>query len=118
MVQALQMPDLEAQRVAMMKLDFLIGNWSGKASLLRPGGQIIQLAMTEEARYQLGGLILTIEGTGMSEDRVVLQAFGILNYDDLNRTYRMRAYNDGRLLDSDVKLAEHGEGIAWGQNRQ
>jgi len=74
------------------------------------------LIQTEEAQYKLDGLILMIEGVGhgKSDGKPALRALGIISYDDEAGTYRMRAYNDGRYLETDVKLAENGKGITWG----
>lgn len=44
----------------------------------------------------------------------MLQAFGVISYDDQTKTYRMRAFNDGRFLETNVELLEEGRGIAWG----
>lgn len=57
-----------------------------------------------------------IEGIGRSrpDGKVALQALGIISYDDEAGKYRMRAFNDGRYLETEVKLAENGKGIAWG----
>ena len=41
MVQPLRSPDLEAQRAAMKKLDFLVGRWTGEARLARGAGETI-----------------------------------------------------------------------------
>jgi hypothetical protein len=110
------MPDLAAQRAAMQKLSFLIGKWAGEASVLRGPGEPVELLQTEEASYKLDGLILLIEGVGRSNSngQPVLQAFGIISYDDENRIYRMRAFNDGRYLETDVKLSEEGRELTWG----
>ena len=44
----------------------------------------------------------------------MLQALGVISYDDEARTYRMRAFNDGRYLETDVKLAESSNAMTWG----
>jgi hypothetical protein len=100
-------PNIEAQRAAMQKLAFLIGDWSGEASLLR-GGQLVDLAQTESAQFKLDGLILVIEGIGRSkaDGTPILQAFGIISFDDASGQYRMRAFNDGRWLDAEVKIPD------------
>jgi hypothetical protein len=36
----------------------------------------------------------------------VLQAFGVISYEDETKTYRMLAFNDGRFLEANVKLLE------------
>jgi hypothetical protein len=109
-------PDLDAQRIAMKKLDFLVGKWAGEAQIFAPTDQSIVLAQTEEAQYKLGGLILMIEGIGRAkaDGKLVLQALGVISYDDETRKYRMRAFNDGRFLETEVKLLDAGQGITWG----
>jgi len=111
-----RMPDLEAQRKAMRKLSFLVGKWSGEARMLGGSGEPIEMKQTEKAEYQLDGLILTIEGVGRakSDHRPVLQAFGVISYDDENGSYRLRAFSDGRYLETDLKLADDGKGATWG----
>jgi hypothetical protein len=44
----------------------------------------------------------------------VLQAFGVISYEDETKTYRMLAFNDGRFLEANVKLLEGGKGMFWG----
>jgi hypothetical protein len=111
-----RMPDLDAQRAAMKKLDFLIGNWSGEVKLLRSPGEPTELLQTEKAEYKLDGLILLIEGSGRSKSthQLVIQAFGVLSYDDEFSVYHLRAFNDGRFLESEVKLLEDANGMTWG----
>jgi len=116
MAQLPRTPDLDAQRAAMKMLEFLVGKWAGEARLLRGPGEPIVLAQTEEARYKLDGLILEIEGIGRSkpDNKAVLQALGIISFDDETGTYHMRAFNDGRFLETDVKLSEDGKSLTWG----
>jgi hypothetical protein len=116
MAQPPRVPDLEAQRAALKKLDFLVGKWSGEARVSRGPGESLELIQTEEAQYKLDGLILVIEGIGKTktDGKAALQALGIVSYDDEGGTYRMRAYNDGRYLETDLKLSENGKGITWG----
>ncbi len=114
--QPIQNPDLEKQRAAMKKLSFLTGTWSGEAHLLRGASEPTTLAQTEDVHYKLDGLILVIEGTGraQSNQAPVLQALGIISYDDALGTYRIRAWNDGRFLESEVQLLDEGKGLRWG----
>src|SRR5207245_1977845 len=62
------------------------------------------------------GLILVIEGVGRTKPggQPLLQAFGIISYDDESGTYRLRAFNDGRFLETQMKLLEEGKGMTWG----
>lgn len=116
MAQAPRTPNVEAQREAMKKLGFLVGKWSGEASVLRGPGQTIVLSQTEEARFKLGGLILEIEGIGRTkpEGTLVLQALGLISFDDQSGAYRIRAFNDGRWLETEVKLGDDGHSLSWG----
>ena len=100
----------------MKKLSFLIGRWSGEARILRGPGEPLELAQTEEAHYKLDGLILMIEGVGRNkpDGKVALQALGLISYDDEAGVYRMRAYNDGRYMETEVTLTDNGKGITWG----
>lgn len=69
-----------------------------------------------DAQFRLDGLILTIEGTGYTktDHKPVLQAFGVVSYDDDRKTYRMRAFNDGRFFETDVQASEDGHSLTWG----
>jgi len=100
----------------MKKLSFLIGKWSGDASLLRGPGRFVDLSQTEEAQFKLDGLVLMIEGVGRTklDGKLALQGLGLISYDDESGTYRMRAFNDGRWLETEVKLADEGNAISWG----
>jgi hypothetical protein len=107
---------MEVQRAAMKKLGFLAGKWVGEAHLLRGPGEPLVLVQTEEAQFKLNGLILEIEGIGRTkpDNKPVLQALGIISFDDETGAYHMRAFNDGRFLETDVKLHEDGKGLTWG----
>ncbi|KAA6463242.1 hypothetical protein DYQ86_07965 [Acidobacteria bacterium AB60] len=100
----------------MAKLAFLLGRWSGHAHVLRGPGEPVLLAQTEEAQYKLDGLVLMIEGIGRTvpANNPVLQAVAIVSYDDESQTYRMRAFNDGRFLESELNLLENDKGLTWG----
>jgi hypothetical protein len=109
-------PNVEAQRAAMKKLDFLVGTWCGEVRVHRGPGEPLELAQTEEVQYKLDGLVLLIEGTGRStsDGKPVFRALATVSYDDAAGQYRMRAYNDGRYMETELKLPERGKGFAWG----
>jgi muconolactone delta-isomerase len=114
MAQQPHMPDLDAQRAAMKKLEFLVGKWSGEGRALRGAGELVPFLQTEDVTFKLDGLVLLIEGVGRSktDGKVTLQALGVVSYDDETKTYHMRAFNDGRFLETEVKLVE--KGMTWG----
>jgi hypothetical protein len=110
-------PDIAAQRAAMKKLDFLVGKWSGEARGRRgPAAQPTEVVQTEEAQYKLDGLLLLIEGVGRkrSDGSAFMHAVAIVSYDDEKASYRMRAYNDGRHAEVELKLLDVGKGLRWG----
>jgi hypothetical protein len=74
------------------------------------------LLQTEEARFKLDGLVLVIEGVGRAKsgEQSLLQALGVISYDDESASYHLRAFNDGRFLETTVKLLEEGDGMRWG----
>jgi hypothetical protein len=116
MAQTPHAPNVEAQRTAMKKLEFLVGEWSGEATVLRGPGQFAEMAQTESAHFKLDGLVLMIERVGRvkTDRKVSLQALGLISFDDETGTYKMRAFNDGRWLETEVKLADGGNSISWG----
>jgi hypothetical protein len=111
-----RIPDLEAQRAAMKKLAFAVGRWVGEARLQRGPGEPILITQTEEVQFKLDGLLLLTEGIGRAkaDGKPILNALAIVSYDDETGAYRMRAFNDGRFLETEVKLLENGKGITWG----
>jgi hypothetical protein len=116
LAQPVHAPNVEEQRAAMKRLSFLVGSWSGHARMQRGQGEPLELTQAENAQYKLDGLVLLIEGTGrtVSDSKAVLQALATISYDDEAKVYRMRAYNDGHYMETEVRLAESGKGLAWG----
>jgi hypothetical protein len=116
LAQPVRMPNVEEQRTAMKQLSFLVGRWSGEARMQRGQGDVLALTQTENAQYKLDGLVLLIEGTGrtVSDGKAALQALATISYDDEAKVYRIHAYNDGRYMESEVRLAENGKGLTWG----
>jgi len=69
------------------------------------------VAVTEEVRYKLDGLILIIERVGRTKsDGVPIPSC----YEDESKTYWMRAFNDGRYLETEVKLSDDDKGMTGG----
>ena len=99
----------------MQKLAFLVGKWEGEARVLHGPGQWADLYQTEEVQYRLDGLILVIEGIGRrkSDSQPLIQALAIVSFDDESGTYRMRAFNAGRFLESELELLNENKAISW-----
>lgn len=109
-----QVPSPEAQREAMKKLSFLVGKWSGEADVQRGPGSPVKIRQAEDIQYRLGGLLLVIEGTGfdIQTGKVLFNAFAVVSYDDSKNQYRIRAFNDGRQVETELEVSERG--FAWG----
>ena len=83
--------------------------------MFRGPGEPIELLQTELAQYKLDGLLLMIEGIGRTKSgQPVLQALGLISHDDEANTNHMRAFNDGRFLETEVKLLAEGQAMTWG----
>jgi hypothetical protein len=108
-------PDLQAQRAAMKKLDFLVGGWAGELRLSRERGGLLEVLQTEDAQYESDGLVLVIEGSGFDKHtgEVVSRSLGVISYDDDKKSYRFRSWNDGRYVETELKLAQNGRGLSW-----
>jgi hypothetical protein len=113
--QTIHQPDPEKQRVAMQRLTFLIGTWTGEAHVQRSPSNLVTLAQTEKAYYKLDGLMLVIEGTGRigTEQPPFLQAIGIITFDDATGTYRLRTWNNGRSMETELQLLGDGRSLQW-----
>ncbi len=106
-------PNLGAQRTAMSKLGFLIGQWSGPLMEKSGPGPAMHLVQSEDVQPKLDGLVLLVEGRACdSSGRTVFQALATISYDDSTSTYRFRAYSAGQYLDT--KLSVVGKGFSWG----
>jgi hypothetical protein len=110
---AQEQPNLAAQHRAMKKLEFLVGHWSGPATVVRGPGEPLKLTQTEDVQFKLDGLVLLIEGTGQSADgQAVYRALATISYDDDAHAYHVRAYNEGRYVDTAISVTSNG--FDWG----
>lgn len=100
------------QRSAMQKLSFLSGRWSGPATVTVAPGRTLHLVQAENVQYKLGGLVLLVEGNGTdASGKAVFSALATIAYDDMSHSYRIRAYNDGHYLDTELSVAS--DGFSW-----
>jgi hypothetical protein len=112
-------PSTDAQRVAMKKLDFLVGQWKGEGWSEFVPGQRRTFKGTETVQSKLDGLLLTVDGLhrgqvgGKGEEVVVHNAFGLISYDDKAKQYRLEAFTArGSREDTEAKVTE-GQ-LVWG----
>ena len=106
---------IRAQHEAIAKLSFLEGNWSGSATINQGPGTPLHVTQTERIEPKLDGLILTVEGAGMDPGgKIVFRAFATISYDDEAHQYRIRAYNNGHYVDTELSVDTDGNGFSWG----
>lgn len=107
---------MDAQRAAMKKLSFLVGKWAGEVRIYRKPDEPIVLEQTEDAQFKLDGWVLQIEGIGrtINGGQPMVQALGMISFDDELAVYRMRAFTDGRFLETDFALLDDGKSLRWG----
>lgn len=107
-------PDTGAQKAAMKKLEFLVGEWEGDSRVWRGPGEALAIRQSERIQMKLDGLVLLVEGTGRDpkSGQVSFQAMATIAYDDAAQVYRFRSFNDGRYLETELTVSERG--FAWG----
>ncbi len=112
-------------RAAMKKLDFLIGKWKGRGTMLVRGNRDT-FTQSSSLAYKLGGSVLVMDSTMQQENMETGQAeqtaasMTIITYDPDSRKYRLHVYQaNGRhvaaeaVLDGPRKLTwsyEHHQG--------
>ncbi|MGA7412418.1 MAG: hypothetical protein WBW33_18210 [Bryobacteraceae bacterium] len=99
----------------MKRLAFFAGKWSGDATTRRGPNQTIKVtSRPKKFSSNWTGSVLLIEGSGRNPDTgdVMFNAPATIAYDDTTKVYRFRAYNDGRYLDTELKVPDHG--FEWG----
>ena len=108
-----------AQRDAMKKLDFLVGQWKGEGWMEFAPGQRRTFKGTETVQGKLDGLLLAVEGRhlGRPDDKgkevVVHTAFGLVSYDEKAKRYRFQAFTGrGDHEDTEAKVSEGR--LVWG----
>lgn len=86
----------------MRKLDFLVGDWKGEASVSGGPGKGEHVLQTETVRTKLGGKVLLIEGIGRrkladgSAGEVVHDAVAMVWFDEAAKKYRFSAWTAAR----------------------
>lgn len=110
-------PDSAARRVAMQRLAFMKGEWSGDAWAMVGRGQRVDVRQTESVRFAVGGQVLVVEGVGrrlvdgMPRD-TVFHAFATIDWLP-DRGYLLRSFTlAGQQGAFPIMPAENG--FSWG----
>jgi hypothetical protein len=107
-----------AEREAMKRLDFIVGEWKGEGTFRSGPGPGEKAQVVEKAETRLDGLVLLFEGVGTAKaadgtETIVHHALGVLNYDAKQEMYLMRAIkSDGTSVDAQATFV--GDVFVWG----
>lgn len=107
-------PDLAAQRAAMERLSWMIGDWAGEAALAWPRPMTVH--QFERVEAEMDGLLLVIRGHGYADASrsgpPVFRALGVISYDEARGVYDFRVYNDGRATTAQARFLDDGR-LQW-----
>ncbi len=100
---------MAAQSEAMSALAFLDGEWRGTARAEESPGE---MRHTERVGTLLDGTIRLVEGRAVdSAGKTRFNAFAIISYDPVKRTYSMRSHAMGYA--GDYPLTVRPDGFSW-----
>lgn len=104
---------LAAQKEAMKPLVIMDGVWRGPAWTILDNGQKHNVIQTERIGPFLDGTIKVIEGRGYdaATGEVSFNAFGVVSYDAMRKTYSLHSYAQGQS--GDFKLTPTSDGYVW-----
>ena len=103
---------LAAEREAMKSFAMMDGVWRGPAWTILPSGQKHNITQTERIGPFLDGSIKVIEGRGYNEDGTVgFNAFGVISYDPVKKTYTLHSHAQGFAGDFVIKPT--ADGYVW-----
>ena len=104
----------------MRKLDWLIGEWKGEATVQMGPGKPETALQHEKVQSKAGGKVLLIEGVGRqkledgSAGEIVHDAMALISWDEAKKTYRFSTFVANRP-DADATLEVTGPNSAsWG----
>lgn len=90
---------IAAQKEAMAKLSFMDGVWRGPGWAILPSGEKHNLIMTKRVGPFLDGSVKVVEDKAYEDGKVSFNGFAIISYNADKRTYNIRAYAEGIVLD-------------------
>lgn len=108
------MPNTDAQRTEMKKLESLAGQWKGSGWIVLPDGKRETFTGMENVQRKIDGLALLVEGKfSNGEGKIIHETLAVLAFDPKARGYRFRTYlASGASGEHDLKLL--ADGYEWG----
>ena len=101
-----------AQKQAVKKLDWLLGEWTGEA-VTNMGNQKSTVKMRETIKSMQGGNMLLITGLGSEKDSVVHDALAVVSYDGQKQKYRWTAWRPPGGYYSEVEIKVGEKSFEW-----
>jgi hypothetical protein len=98
----------------MRKLEFLIGDWAGEASVRMGPGEPQHVTQTETIQWKAAGEAMLIEGLGKdASGKVVHNAVALIHWDPELEAYRMNTVVAGRGAGSAVLEVTGARNAVW-----
>ncbi|MEQ9413066.1 MAG: hypothetical protein RIF39_04515 [Cyclobacteriaceae bacterium] len=106
--------DFSAQcKSEMKKLAYFVGDWKGTAVIQTPNGPQT-LVQTEHIKWELDGVVLSIEGIGRENDKVTFNALAFVNFNPASQEFQFRSYlKEGYATDAYFKVLDTNK-FEWG----
>ena len=103
---------MNAQREAMTVLSRMDGQWRGPAWTILPNGEKHSLIQTGRIGSLLDGTIKLVEGRGYESDgRTSFNAFAVIAFNPVTRSYSLRSHAMGRYGEYALKPTD--DGYTW-----
>jgi hypothetical protein len=119
--QAPQQSSPSTQATQMKKLDFLMGKWQGNGYVEYVPGQRGTFVETENIQPKLGGLVVLVEGRGVSKmqngtETVTHSALAVVSYDESTSAFRWLAYSaaNGTAQYVETQATVGDKTLEWG----
>jgi len=109
-----QRPDVSARcKEEMKKLSYFAGDWKGEALVRNQSGQL-KLIQTEHIEWKLDGLVLSIEGEGKEQDKIMFQALAVINFDVSDQQFKFKSFvKEGFSTNAYFTILEENK-FEWG----
>ena len=97
----------------MQKLSYLAGDWKGNATVRNPNGTLT-LEQSEHIEWKMDGMVLSIEGTGTDQGKVMFKAMAVVNYDPAQQQFKFKSFvKEGFSTDAYFNVVSENK-FEWG----
>lgn len=104
----------------MRKLDWMVGEWKGEATVQTGPGKTERVLQSERVQSKLGGKVLLIEGEGRrrlddgTAGEIVHDALAIVSWDERKKSYRFSTYLSNRSGADTTLDVPAPNSVVWG----